>query len=48
MKKFYVTPEMDEFKFEMPQLFQGEGTEGSTEGGSEGLGGEGQEGDFGD
>ncbi len=44
MKKFYVTPEMDEFKFEMPQLFG----EGETEGGQEGLGGSGNQGDEGD
>lgn len=41
MKKNYVTPEMEEFKFEMPQLFG----EGETEGGEEGLGGSGEEGD---
>ena len=41
MKKFYVTPEMDEFKFEMPQLFG----DGEAETGSEGIGGSGAEGD---
>lgn len=47
MKKNYVTPEMDEFKFEMPQLFDGEGTGGSGEAetGSEQAGGQGEEGD---
>jgi len=49
MKKNYVTPEMDEFKFEMPQLFDGEGTGGSGEAetGSEVIGGQGSEGDEG-
>lgn len=47
MKKNYVTPEMEEFKFEMPQLFDGEGTGGSGEAeiGSEQAGGQGEEGD---
>lgn len=43
MKKNYVTPEMEEFKFEMPQLFD----DTETETGSEGLGGQGSEGDEG-
>lgn len=42
MKKNYVTPEMEEFKFEMPQLF---GDDGEAETGSEGVGGSGEEGD---
>jgi hypothetical protein len=41
MKKNYVTPEMEEFKFEMPQLFD----DGEAETGSEGVGGSGEEGD---
>lgn len=41
MKKQYLTPEMEEFKYEIPNLFG----EGETEGGSEGLGGSGTEGD---
>jgi hypothetical protein len=47
MKKNYVTPEMDEFKFEMPQLFDGEGMGGSGEAetSSESAGGPGEEGD---
>ena len=48
MKKNYVTPEMEEFKFEMPQLFDGEGTSGSggeAEIGSETTGGSGNPGD---
>ena len=44
MKKFYVTPEMDEFKFEMPQLFGDD----VAEGGQEGLGGSGKPNDEGD
>jgi len=50
MKKNYVTPEMEEFKFEMPQLFDSEGTSGSggeAEMGSETAGGTGVEGDEG-
>lgn len=39
MKKNYVTPEMEEFKFEMPQLFGDTETEGDLEG----LGGSGEE-----
>jgi len=47
MKKNYVTPEMDEFKFEMPQLFDGEGTGGSDEAetGSDVISGSGTPGD---
>jgi len=41
MKKNYVTPEMEEFKFEMPQLF-GEG-EAPTD--VEGISGSGEEGE---
>lgn len=41
MKKNYVTPEMEEFKFEMPQLF-GDG-EADTD--LEGVGGSGDPGD---
>lgn len=43
MKKNYVTPEMEEFKFEMPQLFG----DGETETDSEGIGASGTEGDEG-
>ena len=42
MKKNYVTPEMEEFNFEMPQLF-GDGDEAET--GSDVIGGSGSEGD---
>jgi hypothetical protein len=42
MKKNYVTPEMEEFKFEMPQLF---GDDDEAEGGEEGIGGSGTPGD---
>lgn len=41
MKKQYLTPEMEEFKYEIPNLFG----EGETEGEGEGLGGSGTEGD---
>lgn len=40
MKKMYVTPEMEDFKFEIPQLFD----EGEQEAEGEGLGGSGEEG----
>lgn len=43
MKKMYVTPEMEDFKFEIPQLFQGEiDPEGEEMGGSGEEGGEGE------
>lgn len=44
MKKQYFTPEMEEFKYEIPNLFG----EGETEGEGEGLGGSGTEGDEGE
>ena len=44
MKKNYVTPEMEEFKFEMPQLFG----EGDIEPDPEPIGGSGSTGDEGD
>lgn len=41
MKKNYVTPEMEEFKFEMPQLFG----EGDIDPEPEPVGGSGDEGE---
>lgn len=44
MKKVYLTPEMEKFNFEIPNLLDA----GETEGASIGNGGEGTEGDSGD
>jgi hypothetical protein len=44
MKKVYLTPEMEKFNFEIPNLLD----QGESEGGSIGTGGEGTEGDSGD
>jgi len=44
MKKVYLTPEMEKFNFEIPNLLD----QGEAEGASMGTGGEGTEGDSGD
>ena len=40
MKKNYVTPEMEEFKFEVPSLFQTQEAEGGQSGTNESGGGD--------
>ena len=43
MKKQYLTPEMEEFKYEIPNLFGDD--DGEAETGEEKVGGSGNEGD---